>query len=165
MLFRSYSLNTQQLLAATDAHTRLLWVCSPNNPTGNAFSIAQLEELANRFDGALVVDEAYVDFSSQGSMLSVLNHHPNVIVLQTLSKAWGMAGLRLGLAFASPSIAAVFARVKYPYNVNGPTQQEVIHRLHTEPHDAHVAQVLSERATLAQALATLPCVLDRKSVV
>ena len=70
-----------------------------------------------------------------------------------------MAGLRLGLAFASPSIAAVFARVKYPYNVNGPTQQEVIHRLHTEPHDAHVAQVLSERATLAQALATLPCVL------
>lgn len=154
-----YSLNTHQLLAATDAHTRLLWVCSPNNPTGNAFSIAQLEELAHHFDGALVVDEAYVDFSSQGSMLSVLNHHPNVIVLQTLSKAWGMAGLRLGLAFASPSIAAVFARVKYPYNVNGPTQQEVIHRLHTEPHDAHVAQVLSERATLAQALATLPCVL------
>lgn len=153
-----FSLNTEQLLAATDANTRLMWVCSPNNPTGNAFSISQLEQLADRFEGALVVDEAYVDFSAQGSMLSVLNSHPNLIVLQTLSKAWGMAGLRLGLAFAAPEVAEVFARVKYPYNVNGPTQQEVMQRLQTEPHDAHVAEVIRERDALAKALAQVSCV-------
>ena len=105
-----------------------MWVCSPNNPTGNAFPLSQLEELAEKFDGVLVVDEAYADFSAEKSMLTVLGDHPNVVVLQTLSKAWGMAGLRLGLAFASPRIAELFARVKYPYNVNAPTQEEVAHR-------------------------------------
>ena len=155
----TYALNVPAMLAAADAHTRLMWVCSPNNPTGNAFSLQQLETLANNFNGVLVVDEAYIDFSSQPSMLTVLSKHPNVVVLQTLSKAWGMAGLRLGLAFASPMIADIFARVKYPYNVNAPTQTEVAKRLHAEPHDAHVAEVCSQRQWLATELAKMPCVL------
>ena len=155
----TYALNVPAMLAAADAHTRLMWVCSPNNPTGNAFSLQQLETLANNFNGVLVVDEAYIDFSSQPSMLTVLSKHPNVVVLQTLSKAWGMAGLRLGLAFASPMIADIFARVKYPYNVNAPTQVEVAKRLHAEPHDAHVAEVCSQRQWLATELAKMPCVL------
>lgn len=155
----TYALNVPAMLAAADAHTRLMWVCSPNNPTGNAFSLQQLETLANNFSGVLVVDEAYIDFSSQPSMLTVLSKHPNVVVLQTLSKAWGMAGLRLGLAFASPMIADIFARVKYPYNVNAPTQAEVAKRLHAEPHDAHVAEVSSQRQWLATELAKMPCVL------
>lgn len=155
----TYALNVPAMLAAADAHTRLMWVCSPNNPTGNAFSLQQLETLADNFNGVLVVDEAYIDFSSQPSMLTVLSKHPNVVVLQTLSKAWGMAGLRLGLAFASPMIADIFARVKYPYNVNAPTQAEVAKRLHAEPHDAHVAEVSNQRQWLATELAKMPCVL------
>lgn len=155
----TYALNVPAMLAAADAHTRLMWVCSPNNPTGNAFSLQQLEALADNFNGVLVVDEAYIDFSSQPSMLTVLSKHPNVVVLQTLSKAWGMAGLRLGLAFASPMIADIFARVKYPYNVNAPTQAEVAKRLHAEPRDAHVAEVCSQRQWLATELAKMPCVL------
>lgn len=155
----TYALNVDHMLAAVDAHTRLMWVCSPNNPTGNAFELADLERLANNFNGILVVDEAYADFSEKGSMLSVLDKHPNLVVLQTLSKAWGMAGLRLGLAFAAEPIAQLFARVKYPYNVNGPTQQEVMRRLETEPHDAHVVEVVAQRKMLAEALNGLTCVV------
>lgn len=155
----TYALNVDRMLAAVDAHTRLMWVCSPNNPTGNAFELADLERLANNFNGILVVDEAYADFSEKGSMLSVLDKHPNLVVLQTLSKAWGMAGLRLGLAFAAEPIAQLFARVKYPYNVNGPTQQEVMRRLETEPHDAHVVEVVAQRKMLAEALNGLTCVV------
>ena len=155
----TYALNVDHMLAAVDEHTRLMWVCSPNNPTGNAFELADLERLANNFNGILVVDEAYADFSEKGSMLSVLDKHPNLVVLQTLSKAWGMAGLRLGLAFAAEPIAQLFARVKYPYNVNGPTQQEVMRRLETEPHDAHVAEVVAQRQMLVKALSDLVCVV------
>lgn len=153
-----FSLPVDALLAAADEHTRLMWVCSPNNPTGNAFPLEQLEYLADRFAGILVVDEAYVDFSARGSMLTALARHGNVIVLQTLSKAWGMAGLRLGLAFASEEIATLFARVKYPYNVNAPTQKEVAARLQTEPLAAHVEEVCRERQRLAELLPSLACV-------
>lgn len=149
-----FSLPVEDLLAACDAHTKVMWVCSPNNPTGNAFDVAILEELADRFDGILVVDEAYADFSERGSLLSVLDRHPNLIVLQTLSKAWGMAGLRLGLAFAHPDIATLFARVKYPYNVNGPTQVAVMQHLRAGIRE-QVEEIKRERERLAQLLPTL----------
>lgn len=157
-LGEDFRLPVEGLLEAADAHTKLMWVCSPNNPTGNAFSRADLEKLADSFEGMLVVDEAYVDFSAKGSMLPLMERHPRLIVLQTLSKAWGMAGLRLGLAFAHPEVAAAMAHIKYPYNVNGPTQAEVIRRLSVEPHDAHVAEVCSERSRLATLLPQLACV-------
>lgn len=158
----TFALEPERLLAASDAHTRLVWVCSPNNPTGNAFPLDTLEQLADevfaRCGAMLVVDEAYADFSPKGSLVPHLGAHPNLIILQTLSKAWGMAGLRLGLAFAAPEVIEMMGRVKYPYNVNGPTQQEVIRRLATEPHDAHVREVCAQRTALARLLADVPCV-------
>ena len=141
-----FSLPTERLLAACDEHTKLLWICSPNNPTGNAFLLSQLEELAERFNGMLVVDEA--------SLLATMDRHENLIILQTLSKAWGMAGLRLGLAFAHQEVAALFARVKYPYNVNGPTQRAVMERLRAGV-DAQIAEIRSERERLAKVLPTI----------
>lgn len=156
-LGKDYSLPVADLLAAADEHTKLMWICSPNNPTGNAFTIAELECLADEFDGMLVVDEAYVDFSEKGTMLSVLEKHANLIVLQTFSKAWGMAGLRLGMAFAAPEVAELFARVKYPYNVNAPTQIEVMRRIEKSV-DAEVKEICSQRAMMLAALAELPVV-------
>lgn len=156
-LAKGYTLPTEALLAAADAHTKLLWICSPNNPTGNAFEISQLEQLAEAFDGMVIVDEAYVDFSPKGSMLGVLHRHPNLIVLQTFSKAWGMAGLRLGMAFASPEIAALFGRVKYPYNVNGPTQTEVMRRIDMGA-ESTIKEICEQRQMLAEALLNVPCI-------
>jgi histidinol-phosphate aminotransferase len=156
-LSEGYALPTEALLAAADAHTKLLWICSPNNPTGNAFEISQLEELADAFGGMVIVDEAYVDFSPKGSMLEVLHRHPNLIVLQTFSKAWGMAGLRLGMAFASPEIAALFGRVKYPYNVNGPTQAEVMRRIEMGAASC-IKEICEQRQMLAEALPNVPCI-------
>ncbi len=156
-LGRNFSLPTAELLAAADERTKVMWICSPNNPTGNAFEISELEQLADAFSGILVVDEAYVDFSEKGSMLSVLANHPNLIVLQTFSKAWGMAGLRLGMAFAAPEVAELFARVKYPYNVNAPTQIEVMRRIEKGV-EAEVKEICSQRAMMLAALAELPVV-------
>lgn len=153
-LTADFGLPVEDLLAAADSCTKLMWVCSPNNPTGNAFELSQLELLADRFGGMLVVDEAYVDFSEKGSLLSVLDKHPNIIILQTLSKAWGMAGLRLGLAFAHPDVIALFGRVKYPYNVNGPTQVTVMEHLRAGVEE-QVSELKSERERLAAVLPTL----------
>lgn len=156
-LAEDYALPTEALLAAADAHTKLLWICSPNNPTGNAFETSQLEQLADSFGGMVIVDEAYVDFSPKGTMLDVLHRHPNLIVLQTFSKAWGMAGLRLGMAFAAPEISALFGRVKYPYNVNGPTQAEVMRRIELGA-ESTIREICDQRRMLAEALPNIPCI-------
>ncbi len=153
-----FSLPVDRLLAAADSHTKLMWICSPNNPTGNAFAVADLERLARSFDGMLVVDEAYVDFSTAGSMLPLLPELPNLIVLQTFSKAWGMASLRVGMAFASPEVAGLFARVKYPYNLNGPTQAEVLRRL-DEDISGKVAELRHEAVGLSRSLSEAGCVV------
>ncbi len=147
-----FSLPVEALLAAADENTKLLWLCSPNNPTGNAFPASEIETLLRSFDGMVVLDEAYIDFANEGGFLSRLDEFPNLIILQTLSKAWGMAGLRFGLAFASEQVAGWFARVKYPYNVNGPTQQTVAERLKIDI-TAQVAEICNERDRLAEELA------------
>lgn len=152
-----FSLPVEALLAAADGHTKLLWLCSPNNPTGNTFPDAKIEELLRRFDGVVVLDEAYIDFAEGRGFLPRLAEFPNLIVLQTLSKAWGMAGLRLGLAFASEQIAALFGRVKYPYNINTLTQQTAAERLNRDI-AAQVAQIREERGRLAAALAGFGCI-------
>lgn len=151
MLTPDFMLPVSELLQAADAHTKLMWICSPNNPTGNAFALAEIETLADSFGGMVVVDEAYVDFSDKGSLLSVLEQYPNLIVLQTFSKAWGMAGLRVGMAFACQEIAEIYARVKYPYNLNGPTQMEVMKRME-ENISGKVSEIVSEAKSLAKAL-------------
>lgn len=152
-----FSLPVERLLAAADERSKLLWLCSPNNPTGNAFPAQEIESLLRRFDGIVVLDEAYIDFADGGGFLPRLGEFPNLIVLQTLSKAWGMAGLRLGLAFASEQIAGLFGRVKYPYNINTLTQRAVAESLRRDI-SAQVAAIRAERSRLAAALAACPCI-------
>ena len=144
-------------VAAADEYTKLMWLCSPNNPTGNAFPAQEIESLLRRFDGIVVLDEAYIDFADGGGFLPRLGEFPNLIVLQTLSKAWGMAGLRLGLAFASEEIAGLFGRVKYPYNINTLTERAVAESLRRDI-SAEVAAIRAERSRLAAALAACPCI-------
>ena len=146
-------------LAAADANTKVIWVCSPNNPTGRAESLDDISRLARSFGGIVVVDEAYVDFSPLGSMLSRLAEHPNLIVLQTFSKAWGMASLRVGMAFADPRIASVMAQVKYPYNISGPVQKMLDRRLDRDI-SGEVAEIVAQRDLLAAGLRGLGCVRE-----
>lgn len=155
----NFALDTEAMLAAADDHTKLMWICSPNNPTGNAFERAQIAQLCRRFRGIVMVDEAYIDFSERGSMLSQLPNLPNMIVMQTLSKAWGSASVRLGMAFASRDIIAIYNKVKYPYNVNMLTQKYAIEMLgrYSEVAD-WVATLLGNRYALADELKTMRCV-------
>lgn len=154
-LGEGFSLPVDALLEACDANTKLMFVCSPNNPTGNAFPVDQILKLAEAFDGMLVVDEAYIDFSSQPSLTGYLAEFPNLIVLQTLSKAYGMAALRLGLAFADQRTMAMFANVKYPYNVSLASMEKAMSLLRRDV-SQEVALLNSERVRLAEALADLP---------
>ena len=158
-LGEDFALPVDALLAAADEHTKLLWLCSPNNPTGNAFPADEIERLLREFDGMVLLDEAYIDFSDTPGFLARLAEFPNLIVLQTLSKAWGMAGLRLGLAFASEPVAALFARVKYPYNINCLAQQAVAERLSCDI-APQVAELCTQRNALTWALADCPAIVQ-----
>ena len=156
-LGNDFLLPVERLLAAADERSKLLWLCSPNNPTGNAFPATEIERLLRRFDGMVVLDEAYVDFADGAGFLPRLDEFPNLIVLQTLSKAWGMAGLRIGLAFAAREVAALFSRVKYPYNIPGPTQR-VAEEMLGRDLAPQIAEIRSERRRLASELASCPCI-------
>lgn len=152
-----FSLDTDALLAATDAHTKVIWICSPNNPTGNAFSHAYIARVCEEFGGIVVVDEAYGEFSAQESMRFSLDRYPNLLVMQTFSKAWGSAGVRLGMAFASKEIIALFNKVKYPYNVNLLTQQFALsHMQRLDEVQQWVSTLLAERTRLIERLQELP---------
>lgn len=125
LLNKSFDLDAQALLEKTDSNTKIVFLCSPNNPTGNLLNRKEIEKILNSFDGIVIVDEAYIDFASEATWLGDLDKYPNLIVLQTFSKAWGLAAVRLGMAFASPDIIKLFNKVKYPYNVNILTQNFV----------------------------------------
>ncbi len=155
LLNEDFSLPIERLLEAADANSRLLFICSPNNPTGNAFAQEDILRLVKEFQGIVVVDEAYIDFSEKPGMLPILSEYPNLVVLQTLSKAWGMAGLRCGLAFASPDIIGYMNRVKYPYNINVATST-IAECLLTEPVPEHVKVLKEERKKLEKELARFP---------
>lgn len=155
-LTEDFSLPVEALLAAADENSRLMWICSPNNPTGNSFSRADILRLADSFNGMVVVDEAYIDFSSEPSLLADIASHHNLIVMQTFSKAWGMASLRMGMAFAVPEIAELYGRVKYPYNVNGPTQAELLRRIAETDIRPQVEEIRQQRDYLAKTLVGLP---------
>lgn len=155
----NFNFDPDTLLAATDENTKLLWICSPNNPTGNAYPIEMILKTAQAFSGIVMVDEAYIDFSSKGSMIAHLDQCPNVIVLQTFSKAWGRAGLRLGVAYASPEIIDYYNKVKYPYNINAITQEKAIEALENVAEvKAWVDELLDNRSLLAEALEKMSCV-------
>ena len=154
-----FSLDADAMLATADERTKVMWICSPNNPTGNAFALDEIEAICSRFAGIVVVDEAYIDFSTRGSMLSCLNSLPNLIVMQTLSKAWGSASVRLGIAYASAEIIGIFNKVKYPYNISLLTQRYAIDLLkrHSEV-TAWVELLKANRQWLIEALGSLRCV-------
>ena len=153
-----YQFKASSLLSAIDENTKAIFVCSPNNPTGNSLCRKEIESLLNRFDGLVIVDEAYIDFAGSESLLKDLDKYPNLIVLQTFSKAWGCAAIRLGMAFASPEIIAIFNKIKYPYNVNLLTQKEAIRLLqHPEQIREWVDTLLGERARVMDEFAKLPC--------
>ena len=157
LLDERFQLNADRLLAATDAATKAVWLCSPNNPTGNSLLHDEVMRVIASFQGIVVVDEAYIDFSAEASLTRLLATQPNLVVLQTMSKAWGCAAIRLGMAFASREIIDVFNKVKYPYNVSLPTQQAALEQLQ-DPFqtDKWVRQLLAERQQLMQAFGELP---------
>lgn len=156
-LNEKYEMDPDAILAACDDNTKIIFICSPNNPTGNAFSRDKIEMVVNGFQGIVIVDEAYSDFSKHRPMRLDLAKYPNLIVLATFSKAWGAAGIRLGMAFASIEIIALFNKVKYPYNVNVLTQNKAIEVLKDQALlQRHVSMILEERESLMKSFVLLP---------
>ena len=157
LLNDDFSLPVERLLDAADNNSKLLFICSPNNPTGNVFPREEIERILREFDGMVVLDEAYIDFADEPGMLRSLENWPNLIILQTLSKAWGMAGLRAGLAFASNYVMRLFAQVKYPYNINVATLSAV-EKLLKAGVDDRVKLIKEQRAFMEQKLSGMECV-------
>lgn len=159
LLTPDFQADVPKLLELADARSKLLFLCSPNNPTANSLDRNDLLRLIHEFQGLVVLDEAYIDFSSQPSLLGELNRYPNLVILQTFSKAWGMAGIRLGMAFAGEDIIAILNRIKYPYNVNVLTQRTALHELASSAHRQEwIATILGQRERLLKEMFLLPMV-------
>jgi histidinol-phosphate aminotransferase len=153
LLDEDFQPQVKQIIGAVDKNSKILFLCSPNNPTGNSFSEAVIKELLLKFKGLVVLDEAYIEFSAKESWLKNLDKYPNLVIIQTLSKAYGLAGIRLGACYASREIIAVLNTIKPPYNVNELTQQRAIKRLQEmDVIQNEVAQLVSERKRLHQEL-------------
>ena len=155
-LNQAFQLNMESLGEAVDTNTRIIFICSPNNPTGNSIDRDDIQTLLANFDGLVVVDEAYINYSRQKTFIQELTEFSNLVVLQTLSKAWGLAGLRVGMAFASEEIIEVFNKVKPPYNINQASQQLVLNALeNVEQVNVWIKQTVAEREKLTAELASL----------
>lgn len=160
-LTEEYQLNLEGIAEQIDEHTKMIFICSPNNPTGNSMNREDVETLLANFSGLVIVDEAYINFSRQKSFIQELTEYGNLVVLQTLSKAWGLAGLRVGMAFASEEIIEVMNKVKPPYNMNEASQQLALEALqNVDTVNAWIKQTLSERDKLVLSLKEFSFVLD-----
>ncbi len=149
LLSETFDLRVEETLKAVNINSKIIFLCSPNNPSGNIFSTKRIQQIVEKFDGLVVIDEAYIDFSSQESWLNKLNEYPNLIITQTLSKAFGMAGIRLGICYASKEIIKILNRIKPPYNVNELTQQRAKEQLlKIEDVKSEIKTILSGRVTL-----------------
>lgn len=158
-LLPDFQLNLEGIEAAIDDTVKIIFLCSPNNPTGNSLEREDIEIVLNNFEGIVVLDEAYINYSRQRSFLAELNEYPNLVVMQTFSKAWGLAALRLGMTFASQAIIEVLNKIKPPYNINQSTQELVLKALENlEDVNAMTRETVKERVVLVKALATLPFV-------
>src|SRR5690554_1418573 len=158
-LTEDFQLKPKEILQAVDDFTKIIFICSPNNPSGNQMKKEAILEVLADFEGLVVVDEAYIDFSERASFTQVLEEHPNLLVMQTFSKAWGLASLRLGMAFASSEIIQVLNRIKPPYNISGLTQETVLAALdEVDKMKAMVLEILEERQKLKEALEGLELV-------
>jgi len=159
LLNDDFSLDADLLLASVDDNTKVIFLCSPNNPTGNDINEDAVLKILKEFSGIVVVDEAYIDFSARESYLKRLLEFPELIILQTFSKAWGLASVRLGMAFASPEIISYFNKVKYPYNINFLTQRFVEEQVsHPEKKASWVRMLLEQRAVMVESIKILPFV-------
>jgi len=148
-LTKDYQLNLEAVEYAIDPFTKLIFICSPNNPTGNSMHRADVEVILNNFSGLVVIDEAYINFAKQKTFIAELTEYPNLVVMQTLSKAWGLAGLRLGMAFASQPIIELMNKVKYPYNINTATQLLALEALDkVDWVNEHITIMVKEREKL-----------------
>lgn len=155
-LTKEYQLDIDRIEDAIDPFTRLIFICSPNNPTGNSINRTDVEIILNNFDGIVVIDEAYINYSKQKSFITELTEYPNLVVMQTLSKAWGLAGLRLGMAFASKPVIELMNKVKYPYNINTATQLLVSDALNNiDWVNEHIGITVTERERLRTELLNL----------
>lgn len=157
LLDQDFQIKSDELLRACDKHTKLIWLCSPNNPTGNNLNRNEIVKTIECFDGLVIVDEAYSDFSQERPLRLEIDKYPNLIVLNTFSKAWGCAAIRLGMAFADKKIIDIFNKVKYPYNVNALTQKNALEAL-AEPYemDKWIKIILLERSRMIDAFKLLP---------
>ena len=159
LLDEHFQFSADDLLRAADEKTKLIWLCSPNNPSGNNLNRDEVRKVLERFQGIVMMDEAYIDFSSEPSYVKQLAQYPNLIILQTFSKAWGSAAIRLGMAFASQEIIQVLNKIKYPYNVNILTQRQAIEALKNASRTKEwVETLLKERTVLIQELNKIPLV-------
>lgn len=159
-LDENFDLNADQLLAATNENSAVIVLCSPNNPTGNSLNKSEIEKVLTSFDGIVVIDEAYIDFAKEDGFLSTLDQYPNLIILYTLSKAWGLAALRIGFAFASPTIVEYMNRVKYPYNIGSDTQKIVLKELNSDRMKRELEQMIGERERVVKEL--MKCSIVKK---
>jgi histidinol-phosphate aminotransferase len=160
VLGSDFQLRANNLLALVDKHTKVIFLCSPNNPSANLLDVSEIRKVISRFSGIVVIDEAYVDFSSRPSWVKELGKYSNLIVLQTFSKAWGMAAVRCGLAFAAPEIIDLLNKVKFPYNINQLTQEVVLGAIQDggRAKRACVSKILRERDFLSKELSKLSVV-------
>jgi histidinol-phosphate aminotransferase len=155
-LTSNFQLNLEAIEEAIDSHTKIIFICSPNNPTGNSINRNNIEVLLNNFDGLVVIDEAYINYAKQKTFITELTEYPNLVIMQTFSKAWGLAGLRLGMAFAGLPIISYLNKVKYPYNINLSTQQLALEALEgITTVNNWVKVTVEQRDWLAKKLTTL----------
>lgn len=153
LLSTDFQPQIEKIFKAIDDNTKMIFLCSPNNPTGNSFSEESVMTLLEHFNGLIVIDEAYIDFSEKESWLKKIDQYPNLIITQTLSKAYGLAGIRLGICYASAEIIAVLNKIKPPYNVNELTQRRALERLdNTNTIQSEIAAIISERSVLLKVL-------------
>ncbi len=158
-LTTGYQIDTDAVLKAITPHTKIVWICSPNNPSANLLQTEAIRAILEQFTGMVVVDEAYIDFSSQASWTTQLDTYPNLVVIQTFSKAWGLAALRTGMCFASAEIIRILNKIKPPYNISGPAQELLLEALHHPETTQHmVVHILEQREWLRTELGALPIV-------
>jgi histidinol-phosphate aminotransferase len=158
-LLQNFQIDMESLESAIDGGTKLIFICSPNNPSGNSMHRADVEMILNNFDGIVVIDEAYINYSRSRSLVPELNDYPNLVVIQTFSKAWGLAALRLGINFASAEIISILNKIKPPYNINQATQELAIQALdRLDEVNSMIKETVQEREVLEKELATIPFV-------
>jgi histidinol-phosphate aminotransferase len=159
-LLQHFQLDLEKIESLIDINTKIIWICTPNNPTGNSIYFQDIETILNNFDGIVVADEAYINFARQKSMVTLLNEYPNLVVMQTLSKAWGLAGLRVGMAFASKEIIQILLKIKPPYNISEPVQELAVKALdNIETVNAMIKELVAQREWLENELPNVHAVI------